>query len=78
MRLAGHQNLKPVQKTSSDNMKQTEIVKVVFKNNMIAFGKQNDQEFAEYVFELRERYNTTVIETEKIKNIFYSIDKIKV
>jgi hypothetical protein len=59
-------------------MKQTEIVKVVFKNNMIAFGKQNDQEFAEYVFELRERYNTTVIETEKIKNIFYSIDKIKV
>jgi hypothetical protein len=78
MLLIGQPSLKPVWKTSSDNMKQAEIVKVVFENNMIAFGKQNDQEFAEYVFELRERYNTTVKETEKIKNVFYSIDKIKV
>jgi hypothetical protein len=54
------------------------IVKVTFKNNMIAYGQMNDQEFAEYVFELRERYNTTVVETKKIKNTFYSIDKIKV
>ena len=43
---------------------------------MIAFGKINDQEFAEYVFELRERYNTKVKTTEEIKNVFYSIDKI--
>ena len=75
MLLVGRQNLKLVWKTSLDNMK---IVKVTFKNNMIAYGQINDQEFAEYVFELRERYNTTVVETEKIKNIFYSIDKIKV
>ena len=75
MLLVGQQNLKLVWKTSLDNMK---IVKVTFKNNMIAYGEMNDQEFAEYVFELRERYNTTVIETETIKNTFYSIDKIKV
>ena len=75
MLLVGRQNLKLVWKTSLDNMK---IVKVTFKNNMIAYGQMNDQEFAEYVFELRERYNTTVVETKKIKNTFYSIDKIKV
>ena len=75
MLLVGRQNLKLVWKASLDNMK---IVKVTFKNNMIAYGQMNDQEFAEYVFELRERYNTTVIETETIKNTFYSIDKIKV
>lgn len=75
MLLVGQQNLKLVWKTSLDNMK---IVKVTFKNNMIAYGQMNDQEFAEYVFELRERYNTTVVETKKIKNTFYSIDKIKV
>ena len=73
----GRQNLKLVWKTSSDKMKnKKKIVKVVFENNMIAFGKINDQEFAEYVFELRERYNTKVKTTEEIKNVFYSIDKI--
>ena len=52
------------------------ILKVKFENGMIAYGKKNDQEFAEYVFEIRENYKTRVSETEEIENNFLNIDNV--